>query len=105
MAMNNLIQTANQMLSSGISKEFYDLVKNISESQSRQVRQADDGPPRRYVERLLTRLACADEIGRSAFQEEERYIKAEKIRIKQKFGQPNVTSVRPVATRAPPPPA
>lgn len=38
MAMSNLLQTANQMLSTGISKEFYDLVKNISESQSRQVR-------------------------------------------------------------------
>ena len=38
MAMSNLLQTANQMLSTGISKELYDLVKNISESQSRQVR-------------------------------------------------------------------
>jgi len=41
--MANLLLTANQMLASGISKEFHDLVKSISECQSRQVRHRNTG--------------------------------------------------------------
>jgi len=47
--MANLLLTANQMLASGISKEFHDLVKSISECQSRQVRHRNTGALRSWI--------------------------------------------------------
>lgn len=64
-AMANLLLTANQMLASGISKEFHDLVKSISECQSRQVRHRNGGPgfatslPLTPLARRWRRAPCA----------------------------------------------